>query len=543
MGQISKTHPGLRKGDSLKDGLAHAQDHGRRNFLRNLGILGTSGFLLNKLPVNAMAASPLSAALSAAGDDDRVLVLIRLKGGNDGLNTLIPIHDFGKYEMLRPDIHIPRNEVVELTSTLALHPQLDPLRALWDEGAMRAVQNVGYPDYNLSHFRSSDIWASASDADEVVTSGVLGRYFEDQYPDFLSSPPETPPAIQIGGPGNLLFNNEDDFNYAISTENPTQLYEIARTGQLYDVSSVPECTYGEQLGYIRAVANTTFRYAGVLSQAYDAGENSAEYENDRLGDQLALVARLLRGGLGTRLFVVELDGFDTHANQPVAHANLMNSLGKNVNAFFDDLKSGSIDDRVMAMTFSEFGRRIFQNGSNGTDHGSAAPVMLFGKGLNGNGHTGGLPDMNDVDNGFNLKFKVDFRSIYATVLTNWLCIPTGLVDQIMGGSFARMEDLGLYCQGTTSTQTPSQTAGLQMKAYLNGGEMVIDYTLRSNSTVGVHFFDVAGRKLSSPFRGQQPAGQQSQRFSLNNIGWASGIYVVSLEVNGRMYSQKVGLFR
>lgn len=542
MGQIKKTNPGLRKGDSLKDGLAHDQDHGRRNFLRNLGILGTSGFLLNKLPVNAMASSPLSAALSAS-DDDRVLVLIRLKGGNDGLNTLIPIHDFGKYEMLRPDIHIPRDEVVELTSTLGLHPQLESLRGLWDDGEMRAVQNVGYPQYNLSHFRSSDIWASASDSDEVVTSGVLGRYFSDQYPDFLSSPPETPPAIQIGGPGNLLFNNEDDFNYAISTENPTQLYEIARTGQLYDVSNVPECTYGEQLGYIRAVANTTFRYAGVLAEAYDAGANSAEYENDRLGDQLALVARLLRGGLGTRLFVVELNGFDTHANQPVAHANLMNSLSKNVKAFFDDLKTGAIDDRVMAMTFSEFGRRIFQNGSNGTDHGSAAPVLLFGKGLNGNGQTGGLPDMNDVDNGFNLKYKVDFRSIYATVLSNWLCIPSDLVDQIMGASFERMEDLGLFCQGTTSTRTPSQAASLQMKAYLSGGEMVVDYTLPGASTVGVHFFDVAGRKLSSPFKGRQSAGQQSLRFSLSNIGWAAGIYVVSLEVNGRMYSRKVGLFR
>lgn len=542
MGQLKKTTSGLRKGDSLRDGLAHEQDHSRRNFLRNLGILGTSGFLLNKLPVNAMAASPLAAALSAA-DDDRVLVMIRLKGGNDGLNTLIPIHDFGKYQMLRPDIFIPRNEVVELTSTLALHPQLAPLRSLWNDGQMRVVQNVGYPQYNLSHFRSSDIWASASDSDEVITSGVLGRYLSDQYPDFLSTPPATPPAIQIGGPGNLLFNNADDFNYAISTENPTQLYEIARTGQLYDVDNLPECTYGEQLGYIRAVANTTFRYAGVLAQAFDAGQNTAEYENDRLGDQLALVARLLRGGLGTRFFVVELDGFDTHANQPVGHANLMNSLGKNIKAFFSDLQDGAIDDRVLAMTFSEFGRRIFQNGSNGTDHGSAAPVMLFGKGLNGNGQTGGLPDLNDVDDNFNLKFQVDFRSVYTTILSNWLCIAPGLVDQVMGQSFASMEDLGLYCQGTTGTNSPGQAASLNMNAYLSGGEMVVDYQLPAAARVGIHFFDVAGRKLSSPFQGRENAGAQLHRFSLSNIGWASGVYVVSLEVDGRMYSRKVGMFR
>lgn len=541
MGHQKNISSSSRKGAKLADGLAHDQDHSRRNFLRNLGILGTSGFLLNKLPVNSLAmSSPLTAAL-ADGDENRVLVLIRLKGGNDGLNTIIPVHDFGTYQSLRPDIYIPRNEAVDLTSTLSLHPRLAPLSTLWNDGQMRVVQNVGYPDQSLSHFRSSDIWATTSNADETVGSGVLGRYLNDLYPDFLSTPPETPPAIQIGGVGNLLFNNADDFNYAISTENPTQLYEIARTGQLYDVNDVPECTYGEQLGYIRAVANTTFRYAGVLSEAFDAGQNSAEYENDRLGDQLALVARLLRGQLGTRLFVVELEGFDTHADQVNSHANLMNSLSKNITAFYDDLADGGIDDRVLGMTFSEFGRRVYQNGSQGTDHGAAAPLMLFGKALNGNGTTGGLPDLQSASNG-NLDYQVDFRSVYATVLSNWLCIDPDLVDSVMGQRFERMEDLGFYCQGITSTRTPNRAESIQMKAYLSGGDVVIDYELPHNANVGIHFFDVSGRKLSSPFQGNRPAGQQSQRVAMSSVGWASGIYVVSLEVNGRMYSRKLGFF-
>ncbi|MBC6992769.1 DUF1501 domain-containing protein [Neolewinella lacunae] len=530
-----------RPGERLSDGLAHQQDHSRRNFLRNLGIIGTSGFLLNKIPVNALGMSPLMAALAGA-DDDRVLVMIRLKGGNDGLNTLIPIHDFGTYQRHRPDIFVPRNEVVDLTSTLGLHPQLAPLRSLWNEGQMRVVQNVGYPGQNLSHFRSSDIWATASDSEEVINSGVLGRYLSIQHPDFLSMPPATPPAIQIGGPGNLLFNNADDFNYAISTENPTQLYQIARTGQLYDVNDVPDCTYGEQLSYLRAVANTTFRYAGVLAQAYDAGENSAEYRNDRLGDQLSLVARMLRGGLGTRFFVVELDGFDTHANQVRDHGYLLQSVAENVTAFFADLKAGAIDDRVLAMTFSEFGRRIFQNGSAGTDHGAAAPLLLFGKGLNGNGMTGGLPDMNDVDNNDNMKFQVDFRNVYATVLSNWLCIDGDLVDNIMGAPFERMSDLGLFCQGTTSTRNRNTTE-LPFKAYLSGGEVVLEYDLPTSSRVAVHFFDVSGKKLSAPYSGQQLAGGHVQRFALNSVGWASGLYVVSLEVNGKMHSRKLGVFR
>jgi uncharacterized protein (DUF1501 family) len=542
MGHQKNTSSGNRKGAKLADGLAHDQDHSRRGFLRNLGILGTSGFLLNKLPIGSLSlSSPLTAAL-ADGNEDRVLVLIRLKGGNDGLNTIIPVHDFGTYQAQRPDIYVPRNEAVDLTSTLSLHPQLQPLSTLWNDGQMRVIQNVGYPDQNLSHFRSSDIWATTSDAEETVSSGVLGRYINDLYPDFLSTPPETPPAIQIGGVGNLLFNNADDFNYAISTENPTQLYEIARTGQLYDVNDVPECTYGEQLGYIRAVANTTFRYAGVLSEAFDAGVNSAEYENDRLGDQLALIARLLRGRLGTRLFVVELEGFDTHADQVNGHAYLMNSLSKNITAFYNDLADGGIDERVLGMTFSEFGRRSYQNGSQGTDHGAAAPLMLFGKGLNGNGTTGGLADLQNTNNG-NLNYQVDFRSVYATVLSNWLCIDSDLVDSVMGQRFERMEDLGLYCQGVTSTRTPDRSASINMNAYLSGGDVVIDYNLPAAANVGIHFFDVSGRKISSPFQGRRSAGLQTQRLAMSNIGWASGIYVVSLEVNGRMYSQKLGFFK
>ncbi len=541
MGHSNKNKINLRRGDRLQDGAAHAEDHSRRSFLRNLGIIGTSGFMLNKLPVAAAGMSPLAAALAADGDDERVLVMIRLKGGNDGLNTFIPVHQFGTYQSLRPDIFIPQNEGVNFTSTLVGHPQLAPLQNMWNDGQMRVVQNVGYPQQSLSHFRSSDIWAT-SENEEVENSGVFGRYISDLYPDFLSSPPVTPPAIQIGGPGNLLFNNEDDFNYAISTENPTQLYNIARNGQLHDVEAVPDCTYGEQLSYIRAVANTTFRYAGVLAEAFEAGTNSAEYNNDRLGDELALVARLLRGGLKTRLFVVEIDGFDTHANQMQNHAYLMDSIARNVTAFFEDLNTGGMDDRVLAMTISEFGRRIFQNGSLGTDHGAAAPMMLFGKGLNGNGMTGGLPDLIDVDPGMNMKYTVDFRSIYATVMSNWLCIDGGLVDNLLGGTFERVDELGLFCQGTTSSSNP-RAASLNLKAYLSGGEVVLEYGLPAAANVGVHFFDVAGRKLSSPLRGRRSAGANLERIPLGSAGWAAGVYIVSLEVNGKMYSRKLGLFR
>lgn len=532
---------GLRRGDSLRDAAAHAENHGRRDFLKGLGLVGATGFLLNRLPVGSLNASALTAALSL-GNEERVLVLIRLKGGNDGLNTLIPVADHGLYQSVRPTLGLNLNDALRLTDELRLNPQLAPLRRFWDDDRMHVINNVGYPEQNLSHFRSSDIWASASDADENIPSGVLGRYFEEEFPDFLTSPPADPPAIQIGGPANLLFKNSDAFNYAVSTSNPQQLYEIAQTGRLYDVNNLPDCTYGEQLGFVRAVANTTFRYAGVLATAYDAGANNVAYLNDRLGDQLALVARMLKGGLKTQLFVVELDGFDTHAEQANLHAELLDSLAQNTDAFFRDLAVGGHDERVLGMTFSEFGRRVAENGSRGTDHGTSAPLFLFGAGLNGSGWSGGASDLNDVDENDNMRFRVDFREVYATVLTNWLCIPAARVDALLGGSFNRLPQIGLSCQGQ-STSTGPAPAGFPLKAYRSGGELVLEYDLPRPGTVTVHLYDVSGRNISSPFRGRRAGGAQVQRLMVSNGGLNAGLYVVGVEYEGRVVSRKISWFR
>lgn len=521
------------------------QEHSRRNFLRQLAGVGAGALVLGNLPVHALTASPLLAALSEV-PGDRVLVMLRLKGGNDGLNTFIPLHDFGTYQQARPDVHIPEANTVKLSGGLAMHPQLAKLESLWEAGAMRVVQNIGYPNQNLSHFRSADIHASTSDADEVVSSGLFGRYLEDVYPNFLSSPPKDPPAIQIGGPGNLLFNNSDDFNYAVSTSDPNQLYEIAKNGRLYSVDQLPDCTYGEQLGYLRAVANTTFTYAGVLAEAFDAGSNQGEYKDDRLGNQLSLVARLLKGGLSTQLFVVELDGFDTHANQVKQHAYLMESIGENVKAFYDDLAATSTDRRVLTMTFSEFGRRPEQNASMGTDHGAAAPMMLFGPGLGGNGMVGELPDLQDLDRAGNLKFGVDFRSVYATVLSRWLCIPDDTVDELIGSSMDRIAELNLSCgdtpPATTSTRA-SRRSSIGLSAYLSGGELIVSYELQQSAAVNLHFYNAAGQRLSTPFTGRQPAGEQQHRFGATAAGVSSGLYIVSVEAAGEVYSTKLALFR
>ncbi len=527
--QHNHTNGSGRRGTTLADGAAHNEDHshfGRRSFLRNLGLITAGGMLLNRLPVSALAPGRLTRALTSAGED-RILVLIRLQGGNDGLNTIIPVYDYGTYQTLRPSLAIPVAETLDLNGSLRLTNKLAGVYPLWQDGKMKVVNNVGYPDQNLSHFRSSDIWASSSDADVTVPSGYLGRLLENQYPDYLSDPPAVPPAIQIGGSSNLLFSNSDEFNMAMSTNNPEQLYQIAQTGQLYDALDVPDCTYGEQLSYLRAVANTTYRYAGVINEAFEQGELPsdvmAQDYSGNLGDQLAIVARLIRGGLGTRLYMVTIDGFDTHANQPDNHPYLMESIGHNVGEFFADLAQSGNDQRTLAMTMSEFGRRPEQNGSQGTDHGAAAPMLLFGAGLNGNGSIGGLPDMQDLDQAGNMKFTVDFRSIYATVLNYWLCLDDDLVNSVLGGDYPRMDSLGLFCDPISSSNDPTSLAyDPQLKAYVNGGDLVVEYVLPAGTSVGISLYDALGRELSSPFRGEQISGEQRMRFPLQNLNWSAG---------------------
>jgi uncharacterized protein (DUF1501 family) len=534
--------PKQRHGSALEHGRAHQQDHqdwSRRTFLRQMGIAGTASFFLGNMPITALASSPLALALNN-DTSDRILVLIRLKGGNDGLNTIIPLFDYGTYQSNRPTIAIPQNEVINLSNELGMPTSMQPLENLWQDGQMKVINNVGYAAQNLSHFRSTDIWSSASDSNVVDNTGWMGRTLEQEYPDFLNNPPADPPAIQMGSAGNLTFVNSDELNMALMVADPEQLYQIAQTGQLYDPNAVPTCYYGEQLHYLRVVANNTFRYAEVVAQAYENGDNAVEHQNFGIGDQLALVARLIRGGLGTRLYMVTHDGFDTHANQPNQHPLLMNYLAQAVDDFYADLAAGGHDNRVLSMTFSEFGRRPEQNASNGTDHGAAAPMMVFGPGLEGNGFLGGLPDMVNLDNNGNLPFEIDFRQVYATVLEQWLCLEPDQVDLALGETFERLDDLGLNCT-VTSTSGPGAISSIGLQAFYYRGFLNVEYHLPEGMPVEITLFNMLGQPMRKVFSGYQPGGSHQQRYPLNDIGWASGIYVCTVRAGGQIYSKQIRL--
>lgn len=519
----------------------HAREHAawdRRSFFKALGISIGGSMMLSGMKVGATALSPLTAALAAAESSDRVLVFIRLKGGNDGLNTIIPVYDYSTYANLRSSIRINQSDTFSLSPEFAMPDYMGSLESFWNDGKMKVVHGVGYQDQNLSHFRSSDIWATGTDEEEVLHSGFLGRYYEEEYPDYLNNPPEEPLAIQIGSVGNLMFRGSDATDYAFSVTDPNQLFQLAQNGWLHDVVNLPECLYGEQLGFLRAITNSTFIYAGVINDAYNGSTNSVAYPNSPLSNQLSLIARLIKGGLSTKVYLVTLDGFDTHANQPDAHQTLLTDLADGVSAFYQDLAAGGRDNDVLSMTISEFGRRPEENGSEGTDHGAAAPSMFFGPALEGNGFIGDHPSLSNLDFAGNLVFNTDYRQLYASVLENWLCIPEAVVDEtLLNVHYDRLE-LGFECLTGISE---NERTGLKHQAlYMPDGSVTIEYTLPGSMDVSVQLFDIMGRQVLQFESGYR--GQGTYRVAVNSSGTlANGQYVYRIIANGKPYSRSIVL--
>ena len=527
-----------RLGSALEDGKAHQKDHKvwtRRDFLTSLGIAGGMGMVLQNLPVKAWATSPMGYALSGA-ESDRILVLIRLKGGNDGMNMVIPAYDYGTYSALRPNIAIAQNDLLDLGEGSALPNTMGDLMGLWNGGNMKVVQNVGYPDPNLSHFRSNDIWSSAADSDTINNTGWLGRFLENEFPDYLLEPPSVPPAIQIGGQGSLIFNS-GTAPMSLVMNSPEELFEVAENGELYDTTNLPDCDYGEILGYVRSVTNSTYIYAQVIKEAYDASTTQANYTTS-LGDQLALVARLIKGNLETKIYMVELDGFDTHAVQSGTHPLLMNNLAKAVSDFYEDLGAANLSENVLAMTFSEFGRRVEQNASQGTDHGTAAPLLLFGGQLNGGGFEGTPANLQDLDQFGNLQFSTDFRSIYATVLENWLCVNGNLVDELLGQNFERMSNLVVACDASNVGIASAAQQKITHKIIYGQGQTQLHFTLPQSSPVVVQLYSLSGQLVATVHKGTFSAG--SHQLVLNGRAYqVAGQYIYRIQALGRGFSGKV----
>ena len=519
----------------IKNTDTHDQEHAkwnRRSFLQALGLVSSGSILLGKTPVSAMNPTPLTQAL-ANSNSDRVLVIIRLKGGNDGLNTVIPAYDYGTYSNIRPNIKITNANSFALSTEFRMPNYMQDLQNLWSNDKMKIVHGVGYPNQNLSHFTSADIWSSAGNTVEQTQTGVFGRYFENLYPDYLLNAPAIPPAVQIGSLSNLMFTG-DQAAYAFSVANPDQLQSIAQSGVAYDVQNLPTCTYGDQLGWIRSIVNTTYTYANVIHQAYNNATNNANYNNSDIAKQLAIVARLIKGNLGTKIYMVTLDGFDTHAEEITRHQQLMLDLSNSVTQFFNDLDTSGNGQNVLAMTISEFGRRPEENASLGTDHGAASTMMLFGEGLNGSGFVSTHPDLSNLDTNGNLQHTTDFRSVYAAILEDWLCIDSQVVNDTLFQNYTRA-GIGVACNAA-NYEDYSFNQFIHIPVYKNNS-VYLQFELQTASSVSIELFNILGKSLGKIYNKRNLAGKYEVDLNPNRKKYTIGQYFYQINVGGKKYSK------
>ncbi len=429
----------------------------RRDFFKITTPLAASPFLLNGVPLKAFDTSHLLQNVNCDGIEDRVIVLIELNGGNDGFNTLVQMDQYDIYANLRPSLRIPENAVIPLDTTLAvpdqvgLHPAMTNFKSLYDEGKVNIVRAVSYDTPTLSHFKGMHIWAMGGDGTPENSSyqtGWMGRYLESVYPDIENIPQNLLPdplGIQVGfGVPSTGFLTSTDYPISVnmSGQNPSNYYTLVSEVGGAPPTNIPMSDYGQELAYLTEIERSTNRYSVRITDVFDQGANTVEYPQNNLANQLKTVARLLSGGSKTKVFMVRFGGFDTHHAQVVsgdatvgAHANLLAQLSDSVKAFMDDLTGLGLDDKVLAVTVSEFGRRAYQNGSLGTDHGSLAPMFVFGTGVEP-GMVGTNPDLNNLDsNGLVANPQHDYRQVLTTILQDWLGSADEVVEDTFWGDF------------------------------------------------------------------------------------------------------------
>lgn len=401
----------------------------RRDFLRRS--LTTSSLLACGLHVPAFlgrtaALAPLAGKL---GSQDTLLVVVQLTGGNDGLNTVIPFKD-PLYAQYRPTLKLPTDQLKKLDDQHGLHPALEGLAELYQDQALCVVQGVGYPNPSQSHFRSMDIWHAGSTAD-TLTEGWLGRAMSRMNPAHgfhVGAANEATPLALAGAPAKVpTLTRLEDFQLRTLAGSGTDRQEQKK---LIEASVATPDRAGGLLDFVKRTAVSTYASSDRLRELVRGYEPKVAYPETGLGNRLKLVAQLIEANLGARIFYVSIDGFDTHATQAEAHANLLREVSGAITAFHKDLTARGHGDRLLTMTFSEFGRRAKENGSKGTDHGSAAPLFLVGKKVKP-GIIGAHPRLDRLDDG-NLVHHTDFRQVYAAILDRWLGVPSA---EILGSGF------------------------------------------------------------------------------------------------------------
>ena len=507
----------------------------RRDFIKAAMVLSAFG---TQIPLMAIGRRQRQLQRRTQWETDRIVVLIKLNGGNDGLNTVIPIAD-DIYSEARPTLALPANQTLPVNETTGVHPSMSPIYPYYQNGQMGIIHGVGYNQGNLSHFRSSDIWVTGSDANEYLSSGWLGRLFENEYPDFPNGTPAHPLAIQFNS-ANLLEFKTSESNVGMMVFDPQQMYAIISNNYVPGNNDpAPETYGGNELAYIREIDTLSMEYSELINDSAQAGVNTIEYPENNIAYQMALTAKLISGGLGTPVYRIYQTGYDTHANQANNHANLLQNVSSSISAFLQDLINQGLQDRVLVVTTSEFGRRVYENGSLGTDHGTSAPCLLFGSSIVPETF-GTHPDLTSLNNNNNMQVQFDFRQVYASIITDWFGLPESIIQSVFGNSFDPIP----FVQEPLSVEPPSLPNNFKMyPAFPNPFNSItsVNFELSKTAKVIIRVMDQKGRLVYKRYLGRMHIG--NHKFNLNAKTWVSGMYFVQLEVSGNTLSQKISLLK
>jgi len=420
----------------------------RREFLRRSVLGGAVSWTVPAFlarTFDALHAEGADGFQPVTGKDSTILVILQMAGGNDGLNTVVPYaNDF--YRRARPQLGLSATSVLKLSDQIGLHPSLAGFKELYDAGHLSLVQGVGYPNPNRSHFRSTEIWQTASDSNKFSRSGWLGRYFDNACAGAeptvgISVGQQAPQAFVSNSGKGVCMDNPQNYRFKGAADTEASFRKMVEAeddsnsgGSIGMLNGAFQHT-GSALDFIERTALDAQVSSDTVREISSRAKNIADYPASQLGNSLKLVARLIAGGMHTRVFYASQGGYDTHANQAPAQQRLLKDLGDSTKAFIEDLKAQGNFSRVLLMTFSEFGRRVAQNANGGTDHGAAAPLFIVGEkvkaGLCGV-YTSRAPAV--LFQG-DLKYTVDFRSVYATVLENWLKTSS---MPVLGAAFPRL---------------------------------------------------------------------------------------------------------
>ncbi|NBA87329.1 DUF1501 domain-containing protein [Emticicia sp. CRIBPO] len=418
----------------------------RRKFIQqsSLGLGVISNFKVDKMEVSAFQPEV------TATENDNVLVVIQLFGGNDGINTITPYEWDRYYNDFRPQLHIPQSAVTPISKEkgLAMHPSLkvgvnEGILGLHKAGKLSIIQGVGYDIPSYSHFRSTDIWFSgivpANDG-QLLRTGWMGRYF-DRYDN--QELPESPYCIHIGKNPSLMFQG-DKSEKAILVEDPEEFFNQGKVIDDHEIENQNASYFSSEFDYINNIGVQVNHYSKSIKKAFDAGKNIESYVDKSLSNQMKLVARLIDGGLKTKVFFVELFGFDTHAGQgglDGVHSRLLAEVSEAIGSFQSDIEKLGFSKKVIGITVSEFGRRPYENGSMGTDHGTSNVMFAFGDEVKGEifgSHMAFVP-FRDHEN---LYFRYDYRSIYWEILRTWFGATSEYAEKVLGGKFALVDEKG-----------------------------------------------------------------------------------------------------